>query len=627
MVGAAHLCEEGEKEKKSLRVWESKKGILLFPCRPSDNVEQRELMVNEQQLLLFLLQVLLLLGLARSCGEVLRRLGYPPLVGEILVGIILGPTLFGRVLPDVQQTLFPPDPLQRTMLETVSWFGVLFLLLETGLEVDLSAAWRQRGPALKVGIIGVILPLLFGFVLSAGLLPDRYLGDSTQRVTFALFLSTTMAISAIAVMARVLHDLDLLKSDLGLLTLCGYAVNDVLAWVIFSVLLALTVHSTLAISSIAFVFIATIVFTTGCLTLGRRLVDRAINALNLSLPQQPGAILTFVCCLGLCCGVVTQWIGLNALFGFFLAGIMAGEARALSERTRQIISQMVHALFVPLYFAGVGLRLDFFANFDFLLVLFVVVVSVVGKFVGAWTGVLGTELSRADRLSVAIAFTPGGMTEIILAQLALGFHIFTPPVFVAIVIAALVSSLIVGPWLAWSIRRRRQVQIAELFLPRAMIPQLRGTTRRAVIEDLCQAVAEHDRMPDREALVTAVCAREELMGTGIGEGVAIPHARIDGLAKPVLTLGRSTQGVDWDCPDGLPAHLIFLLLTPAGANDVQLEILAALARALGSEDARGRLRHATNGHDVWMVLHDILRPRVQPDTSGSLPGRSMASTL
>src|SRR5262245_41544733 len=116
--------------------------------------------MSEQYLPVFLLQVLVLLSCARGLGEILRRYGHPPLVGEILVGIFLGPTLLGRWLPALQQTLFPPDPLPRTMLETISWFGVLFLLLETGLEVDLSVAWRQRGPALKVGIIGVLLPLM-----------------------------------------------------------------------------------------------------------------------------------------------------------------------------------------------------------------------------------------------------------------------------------------------------------------------------------------------------------------------------------------------------------------------------------------------------------------------------------
>ena len=124
--------------------------------------------MSEHNLLLFLAQMLLLLALARGFGDFLRRLGHPPLVGEILIGVLLGPTILGRALPELQLAIFPTDPIQQSMLDTVSWFGVLFLLLETGLEVDASAAWRQRGPALRVGIIGVIVPLALGFVLSLG---------------------------------------------------------------------------------------------------------------------------------------------------------------------------------------------------------------------------------------------------------------------------------------------------------------------------------------------------------------------------------------------------------------------------------------------------------------------------
>ena len=152
--------------------------------------------------------------MARGFGEVLRHWGHPPVIGEILVGLLLGPTLLGRLFPELYQTLFPPDPIQYTMLETVSWFGVLLLLLETGLEIDVSAAWQQRASALRIGIIGVIVPLGVGFLLSL-LLPDAYLAMPDQRVTFALFLGTTMAISAMVIIARVLHDLDLVKSDLG----------------------------------------------------------------------------------------------------------------------------------------------------------------------------------------------------------------------------------------------------------------------------------------------------------------------------------------------------------------------------------------------------------------------------
>ncbi len=547
-----------------------------------------------------------MLGLARGFGEFLRRHGHPPLVGEILIGVFLGPTLLGRFLPQVQEILFPPDPIQWAMLETVSWFGVLFLLLETGLEVDVSAAWRQRGPALRIGIIGVILPLTLGFLLSFWL-PDHYLADPGQRLIFALFLGTTMAISAMVIIARVLHDLDLVKSDLGLVTLCGYAVNDILAWVIFSLVLAMGTQASLHLGTVAFLLLFTLAFTFLCLTFGLRIVDRSIAIIGVQLPGNPGAVLSFVCCLGLLCGAVTQWIGLTALFGFFLAGIMAGEARALSERTRQIISQMVHAIFVPLYFAGIGLRLDFFSNFDLLMVVFVTVVSIVGKFLGAWVGALGPGLSRHDRLSVAIAFTPSGVTGIVVAGVALEQNILSTPVFVSIVFSAIISSLLVAPCLAWSIRRRREVNIVEFFAPGGVIPSLLGSTRPEVIRELCAAGAEGGVTPALDILQTAVSDREQLMGTGTGYQVAMPHARLEMLDKPILVFGRSFAGIEWNAPDGLPVHLVFLLLTPEREEGLQLQILAALARGMSNDHARAQLLGAESEEQVWDALQDALR--------------------
>jgi Kef-type K+ transport system membrane component KefB len=562
--------------------------------------------LTEGHLLVFLFQVLLLLALARGLGHVFRHWGHPPLVGEILVGVLLGPTILGRLAPTWQEALFPPDPIQHVMLETVSWFGVLFLLLETGLEVDVSAAWRQRGPALRIGIIGVVVPLALGFALSLGL-PDHYLANPAGRLTFALFLGTTMAISAMVIIARVLADLDLVKTDLGLLTLCGYAVNDILAWLIFSLVLGLATQSTLELGPVGFLVLVTVAFTAACLTLGLRAVDRAIAYITASTLHQSGAVLTFICCLGLFCGGITQAIGLTALLGFFLAGIMAGEAQALSERVRNVLTQMVHAIFVPLYFAGIGLRMDFFSNFDAFLVVFVTVVSILGKFFGAWVGAWGTGLSRVDRLSIGIAFTPSGVTGIVVAAVALEYRVLTLPVFVAIVFSAVISSLIVGPWLAWSIRRRQQVDILEFFSRRTVIPSLRGTTPSEVIGELCAKLAEYDERLDADALYGAVHRREDLMGTGIGNGIAVPHARLAELSVPVLTFGRSIPGIDWDSPDGRPVHLVFLLLTSEQEAGQQLQILAALGQGMSSEDTRRRLAQADNSQQVWSALREVLQ--------------------
>ena len=559
--------------------------------------------MSEHHLLIFLLQVLVLLTLARSAGELLRRWGHAPIVGEILVGILLGPTLLGRAAPQLQQLLFPEDPIQQSMLAVVAWFGVLFLLLETGLEVDVTAAWRQRGPALRIGVIGVLVPLIVGTGLSF-MLPDRYLADPDQRLIFALFLGTTMAISAMVIIARVLHDLDLVKSDLGLVTLCGYAVNDLLAWVIFSLVVGAATRASLDWTTVLLLLASSVAFSVLSLTLGPRYVGTAIARLHSGLPERPGAILTFVCCLGLACGALTNWLGLTALFGFFLAGIMAGEAPALTERTRSIISQMVHAIFVPLYFAGLGLRLDFLGNFDLFLVFFVTIVSIVTKFGGAWLGALGKEISPEDRLSIGIAFTPSGVTGIVVASVALEYQIISTPVFVAIVFSAIISALMVAPWLSWSIRRRAPLDLLQYLPPEAVISELNSTDRFGVIEKLCEVASDAGGI-SAETLVSEVSERERLMGTATGGGVAIPHARIKSLQTPMLTFGRASGGVDWNAPDGQPVHFVFLVLTPERQEGVQLQILAAIARGMTAE-GKEQLGGAADANELWSILQSTL---------------------
>lgn len=562
--------------------------------------------VTEHHLLLFLLQVLLLLGLARGFGELCSRYGQPRLVGEILVGILVGPTLLGRIAPALYLSLFPQEPVQLAMLETVAWFGVLFLLLETGLEVDVSSVWRLRGPSLRIGIVGVLVPLALGFSASLAL-PVRYLPGEEQRIIFALFLGTAMAISAMVIITRVLRDLDLIKTELGLLTLLGYAVNDVFAWVLFSLVLAAGTHGSTDLRWLGVVLVLTLAFTGLALTLGHRLAGDSIRLIGEKMPGQPGAILSFVVCLGLASGAITGALGLTALLGFFLAGIMAGEAR-LPERVRGVLSEMVHAIFVPLYFAGIALHVDFFRNFDLGLVAFVTAISIAGKFLGAWIGALGTGLSRQDRTSIGIAFTPSGVTGIVVASVALEAGILTIPVFVALVISAIISSLLVGPWLTWSIRRRGAVSPLA-YMPRdAVLAELAGENRSEVIAELCAGLANQRRQLSAEALTRAVLERESVMGTGLGEGLAIAHARLSDLRAPLLAFGRAREGIDWDTPDGLPVHLAFVLLTPQRDDGLQLQILSALAQGLSEEPARRRLRDADGEEELWAALQDVLQP-------------------
>ncbi len=560
--------------------------------------------LNEQNIFIFLIQVFLLLGLARGLGELFRKWKQPPLTAEILVGVLLGPTIFGRFFPGFHQIVFPVDVIQQNMLETVAWLGVLFLLLETGLEIDFSSAWRQRGDALKIALSDIAIPMAVAFVPCL-LLPAHYLVNPDQRLIFALFMATVMTISAMPIAARALHDLKLSKTDLGFLIMSALSVNDIIGWLLFTLVLGFFTQAVLDAAKIVLILSATIGFTVFCLTIGRYFASFVINKIKEKQLPQPGVSLTFICLLGLLCGAVTQKIGIHALFGFFIAGVMAGGAKALSEKTRQVISQMVYAVFVPLFFASIGLKVDFFKNFDIFLVLLISVIGILGRFLGAWLGVNLTSLSKVSRLPIAIAHTPGGAMEIVVGVLALEYKLITEPVFVAIVFGALFSSIILGPWLAYSIKRRKKVSILEFFSSRTIIDKLKPTDRDEAIEKLCEVAAEQEDTIDAESIYSAVLKRENEMGTAIEEGIAVPHARLTGLKKTVVVFGRSISGIDWNSPDGKLTNFIFLILTPQDDVETQVQILSLIARGMSEEKTRDAILKAKEHNELWDILRQV----------------------
>ncbi|MBN1425097.1 cation:proton antiporter [Candidatus Fermentibacteria bacterium] len=559
--------------------------------------------LSEQHILLFLVQVFILLLLTRGLGELFRQRNQPPLTAELLVGVILGPTVLGRCAPSVHGMLFPTDLVQQTMLETVSWIGVLFLLLATGLEIDFSIAWRQRGSALVIALSDIVIPMALAFI-PALLLPAKYLVDVDQRLIFACFMATAMTISAMPVSARILHDFDILRADLGLLIMSALAVNDTLGWVVFTIVLGLFTQATHTAGSVLVILAGTIGVCVAALTFGRRLSTAVLGTLQRRGFPEPGTSLTFACILGLFLGALTQGLGIHALFGFFIAGIVMGESRALSQETRITIEQMVHAIFVPLFFANIGLKIDFAANFDLGLVLLVTSIGIAGRYAGAWIGATLARVRRRDRDVISIAHTPGGMMEIVVALLALETGLITAPVFVAIALGALGSSVILGPWMHRALKRRAPVCVADYIHPASVVAHVRAATRLGVIEELLAKAG--DRLGDaaRASVLAAMAHREADFSTALAHGLAVPHVRVEGLREPVLMFGRSVGGIDWDAPDGHPTHYVFLIVSPADLNDVHLQLLAAIAKGMRKSETRAAIDAAMDEQALWKGLSE-----------------------
>ena len=368
--------------------------------------------------------------------------------------------------------------------------------------------------------------------------------------------------------------------------------------------------SCVSLFGIFLIFSVTVGFTFLCLTVGRQLVDKAISEIKAKKDEQPVTALTFICLLGLFCGALAQRIGIYALLGFFVAGIMAGSAKALTERTRHVISQMVHAIFVPLFFASIGLKIDVFKNFDIFLVLFVTCFSLSGKFLGAWIGAGLTRTPKSNRLPIAIAHTAGGVMEVVIGLLALQYNLITESLFVALIFAAMTSSVLLGPWLNYAIKKRKEISVLEFFSYRAVVSELNAIERDAAIWELCTLAAEQEASLDAYEVYKIALAREQAMGTAMEEGVAVPHARLPYLKKPFVVFGKSTKGIEWNAPDGKLTRFIFLILTREHDDDIQVQILASIARAMNDSHVRHDIAIAKDKDTLWPVLNKALTSQV-----------------
>ena len=408
--------------------------------------------LNESHILLFLLQILILLGCARTLSVICEAFKIPSIAGEILAGIILGPTLLGRVSPSLQLWLFPLDQTQSTMLETVSWLGVFFLLLSSGFHVDIRKAFRSGRAALLIGIVGVLFPIALGYPVFSKFDPI-YWGDKANVVSFALFLSVAGSITAISVVARTIGDLEISKTPKGSLALSSCAINDIFGWFLFTVVISLVTPHNMSSIELVLSIIGIIGFIVLSATYGTQLLSIALRRVEATSLTQPAAAQTLIVSVGLLCGAITQWLGIHAILGFFLAGTIAGSAKGVSDDLRKSVSDTLHAIFVPLFFATLGLKIDFLAGMVFWPTIIFCLVAILGKFVGAWLGAILGKQSQQTSILMGITFIPGGAMEIVVATLALELQLIGQTIFVAIVFAALLSSILAGPLIG--IQKRR----------------------------------------------------------------------------------------------------------------------------------------------------------------------------
>jgi len=438
--------------------------------------------------------------------------------------------------------------------------------------------------------MGMVVPFAIGFVMSwyfPGLLGAQ---EGADMLVFALFLATALSITALPVIAKTLMDLDLYRSDLGMIVISAAIFNDLIGWTIFAVILGLMESGAGHVSSISTTVVLTLVFAGVTLTGGRWLINRALPYLQ-AYTHWPGGVLSFALTLALLSAALTEWIGIHAIFGSFIVGVAIGDSPHMREHTRVVIDQFVSFFFAPLFFASIGLKVNFVSHFDFTLVATVLVIACVCKLAGGVLGARWGAMPPRDALAVGFAMNARGAMEIVLGLLALEAGIIRQPLFVALVVMAIVTSMMSGPMMRLILRPGKSRRLQDALRSKLFLRQLQARSRRELVEEMSRAVGEATGL-DVERVRDAVWAREEIMATGIGNGVALPHARVPGLKEPVVAVGLSEEGIDFDAPDGRPARIIFFSLTPEDQPSAQLEIGAEIARRFRHHEAAEELLRA-----------------------------------
>ncbi len=267
--------------------------------------------------------------------------------------------------------------------------AVVLFLLVAGLEVDLSRIKRQGRMATVVSAAGMVFPFALGFAVVYAA-PDL-LGKPPESGTFlyALFLATALSISALPVIAKILMDLHLFRTDLGMIILAAAIVNDFIGWLLFALVLGLIPGRHLEEGSfdIRTTVMATLAFAAGMLTVGRVALNQIIVRVQ-AHTAWPAGVLALCVSLALLCGAFAEWIGVHAIFGAFLVGVALGDSAHITERTRLILHHFVAALLAPLFFASIGLRVNFVESFDPTLCLVVLAIACVGKILGCGGGAI-----------------------------------------------------------------------------------------------------------------------------------------------------------------------------------------------------------------------------------------------
>jgi Kef-type K+ transport system membrane component KefB len=560
---------------------------------PGASAKKPKKRTSEQTFGRLMLAIAAVLLAARLLGAVVARLSQPRVMGEVLAGILLGPTLLGAIWPSAMGYLFPSDIVP--LLSGAAQIGLAFYLFLVGMELDPRVLRDKIAEGAFISNTSVAFPMALGFLVALPIY--KLLSPDVRYLPFALFMGVAMSVTAFPVLARILIERRMLKRPVGALTMAGAAIDDVTAWGLLALATAVA-GSGKATHAIQVILLAA-VFTAAMLLIGRRLLGRLSRAYD-EVGEVPmlwlGAI--FVCVL--LSAYVTQQIGIAAIFGAFVVGLIMPRRAGLTADVSRRFENFVVLVLLPLFFVVTGLKTQINAlnrPVLWLLTLALIAVAIAGKFLGAAAAARYSGFGLRDSAAIGTLMNTRGLTELIVLNIGLDLGMVSRQLFTMLVVMALVTTFMAGPLLRLIDPRGELSEPVEEELREAARAQDKAgapAPKRAVLVapqdaknlDALLALAEPlaDVVPPRELImVQVVVPKRFVTGTALDAAeVATAAAALNERRTELATRGIVSRAVAFT---GVQPGQDYLRL--ASEQEVDLILLDGRRPLLGDGVPRG----------------------------------------
>ena len=408
---------------------------------------QSSVHTTESLLFITLLQLIVMIAAARAGNRLLRALGQPGVVGEIVAGLLLGPSLFGHFFPGASAFMFGAAP--SAPITIISQIGLVLLMFQIGIDFEFGHLTRPRNRNATIGIAAASVAVPFALGFGIGEVSAPLLAPHIDRLTYSLFCGVGLAITAVPILGRILREFDLTRTEIGVVAISAAAINDVIGWVMLAGISAYA-SARFSVGEIGLQFGGITLLLLAAWFVMRPLVRRLLDAMPIVNGQLPPNLMTIVVCLVFATGICTYKLGIFAIFGGFLAGLLFHHDKVFVDAWRAQVGKFVMVFFLPVFFTYTGLRTNVLglANAsDWQWLGIVLVAAILGKMVPVYLAGRISGFNHQESTILGSLMSTRALMELIVLNIGFDLGFIPQKVFTMLVIMAVVTTVMTGPLL------------------------------------------------------------------------------------------------------------------------------------------------------------------------------------